>query len=105
MREKYFDSKGSRMKPRGKLGLKHFTTLVMSIVILLIGMQHAYAQKTRKFPGETIVCPARPDDMFTQVNIPKKHLEIFSAALKMLPRQNLPIWVRVFLHLPVLLIM
>jgi hypothetical protein len=82
MREKYFDSKGSRMKPRGKLGLKHFTTLVMSIVILLIGMQHAYAQKTRKFPGETIVCPARPDDMFTQVNIPKKASGDFQRSLE-----------------------
>ena len=71
MKQKYFDSEGFTTQPHGTLGFKPIITAILSMAFLLMGMQHLHAQKTKKFPGEIIICPAGPDDMFTQVNIPK----------------------------------
>ncbi len=82
MKEKYFDLECVKIRPRGMLGLKSLITLIMSTAILLLGLPNVYAQKTQKFPGETIICPAGPDDMFTQVNISKKPSADFQRSLE-----------------------
>lgn len=47
-------------------------TSLMTLALFFFGLQVLTAQKIQKFPGETVVCPAGPDNEFTRVNIPKQ---------------------------------
>ncbi|MGB3776460.1 MAG: choice-of-anchor D domain-containing protein, partial [Leeuwenhoekiella sp.] len=70
MKQDYLNSRGCKSHARSTLA-SSFATLLMGFVFLFSGLQQASAQQAIKLPGEMIICPAGPDDMFTQVNIPK----------------------------------
>ncbi|WP_031427534.1 choice-of-anchor D domain-containing protein [Flavimarina sp. Hel_I_48] len=70
MKQEYLNSRGCCVHARSSLSATAMTILT-AFIFLFMGFQQAFAQKPVKLPGEIIVCPAGPDDMNTQVNIPK----------------------------------
>lgn len=70
MKKKYNESDFLTLLPvlTGKRSL--FLTLIFLLFLSTIAPQEVWAQKAEKKPAVPVICPAKPQDMFTRVNIP-----------------------------------
>ncbi|GAA5042034.1 hypothetical protein GCM10011506_44190 [Marivirga lumbricoides] len=72
MKKKYTESDFFDLLPvtTGKKSL--FLTLIFLLLFSTVASQELWAQKAEKKPAVPVICPAKPQDMFTRVNIPQQ---------------------------------